>query len=205
MGRFLSATMGKGLVKKFSSARSVLDAPFGDSRGKRAVKIMRTGPRGIREQFRDQTEYRESSSTPWEKKQKFGTKSARGKTMLGKGDYRKAWMGGSGGVETTNAKVVTVGIDPAFHPQVRIHQGSAPFVLIRPKKKTKTGQWAMKFTIHYLYGVWLTNATLERGLKIARRRISVSTQVRSEVAKMLKSETAKKLGLKVAGPREVAA
>lgn len=205
MAKFLSASMGKGLVKKFSSARSVLDAPFGDTRGKRAVKIMRTGPRGIREQFRDQTEYRESSATPWAKKQKFGTKSARGKTMLGTGAYRKAWLGGAGGIETTGDKVITVGVEPALFPQVKIHQAASLFTLIRPKKKTKSGQWAMKFAIHYLYGVWLTNATLERGLKIVRRRISVSTQVRSEVAKMLKSETAKKLGLKVAGPREVAA
>lgn len=158
---------------------------------------MRTGTHGIREQFRDQTEYREDLSYRWDKKKRFGTKSARGKTMLGKGDYRRAWLGGAGAIETVGKSSVEIGVDREMFPQVRIHQGSAPFVLIKPKRKTKSGQWKMKFAIHHLFGVWLTDATLERGLKVARRRLSISKDVRKAVAEMLTGAAKKKMGLSV--------
>jgi hypothetical protein len=62
----------------------------------------------------------------------------------------------------------------------------------------------MRFFLGLTYGVWLTKARLERGLSVARRRISVSNDVKREVAAMFGAETKKKLGIVTQGIRRAA-
>ncbi len=197
--------LGRNLVRKFRSGKAVVEKPLLDSRGKQAVRTLRFGTRGISDQFKDQTEYRGSGSTPWDKTQDFGTRKAPRKTMQASGGYRTAWLGGPGGVENISANAIEIGVDRGDFPRVAIHQGSAPFVKVFPKKRTKGGKdWAMRFFLGLTYGVWLTKKRLEMGLKIPRRRLSVSSDVRKAVAIMVKNETRKALGVGVQGPRAVA-
>ena len=173
--------------------------------GKATAKILRTGTKGISHQFRDQTEYRGAQSIPWERTKPFGTKKAPRKTMLGTKRYRTAWLGGAGSIETIDANTVTIGVDRGAFPQVAVHQSAKPFTLIRPKRKTKSGHWAMQFFLGLTYGVWLTNARLEKGLKVPRRRLSVSDDVKKEVAAMFRGVVMKSRGVKAQGPKELAA
>ena len=197
--------LGKNLVRKFRSGKAVVEKPLLDSRGKQAVKLLRFGTRGISDQFKDQTEYRGSGSTPWDKTQDFGTRKAPRKTMQASGGYRRAWLGGAGGVENISANAIEIGVDRGDFPRVAIHQGSASSVRVYPKKRTKGGKdWAMRFYLGLTYGVWLTKKRLEMGLKIPRRRLSVSSDVRGAVALMVKNETRRALGVGVQGPRAVA-
>jgi hypothetical protein len=125
--------------------------------------------------------------------------------MQASGGYRTAWLGGAGGVENITANAIEIGVDRGDFPRVAIHQGSASFVKVFPKKRTKGGKdWAMRFFLGLTYGVWLTKKRLEMGLKIPRRRLSVSSDVRKAIAGMVKADTKKKLGLSVQGPRSAA-
>lgn len=176
-----------------------------DSRGKQAVRLLRTGTRGISDQFKDQTEYRGAQAIPWERTKDFGTRKAPRKTMQATGDYRAAWLGGTGSVENISQNAIEIGVDRGDFPRVAIHQGSAPSVKVFPKKRAKGGKdWAMRFFLGLTYGVWLTKARLEKGLKIPRRRLSVSSDVRKAVALMVKVETRKAMGVGVQGPRRAA-
>lgn len=200
MGSFIAVQnriTGK-LRNRLGSARTVLAKPLAETRGQQAAKLLRFGTRGISDQFKDQTEYRGNGATAWQKKHAFGTKSARGKTMLDKGDYRAAWLGrAAGSVETITDNTLTIGVEREIYPQVAIHQGSAASVTVKPKTRTKNGKdWKMRFFLGLTYGVWLTKARLEKGLVIARRRLSVSTEVRKAIANMVKNETRKQLGVK---------
>lgn len=195
----------KKIASRLRGGKSVLERPLLDSRGKQAVKLLRFGTKGISDQFKDQTEYRGSGSTPWDKTQPFGTRKAPRKTMQASGNYRAAWLGGAGGLENISANAIEIGVDRGQFKQVAIHQGSAASVKVFPKSRTKGGKdWKMRFFLGLTYGVWLTKKRLEMGLKIPRRRLSVSSDVRNAVAGMVKAETKKKLGLSVQGPRAVA-
>ena len=195
----------KKIASRLRGGKKILERPLLDSRGKQAVKLLRFGTRGISDQFKDQTEYRGTGSAPWEKTQDFGTRKAPRKTMQASGGYRAAWLGGAGGVENISANAIEIGVDRGKFKQVAIHQGSAPFVKVYPKKRAKGGKdWAMRFFLGLTYGVWLTKKRLEMGLKIPRRRLSVSSDVRKAVAGMVKAETKRALGVGVQGPRAVA-
>ena len=195
----------KKIASRLRGGKKILERPLLDSRGKQAVKLLRFGTRGISDQFKDQTEYRGTGSTPWDKTQDFGTRKAPRKTMQASGGYRVAWLGGTGGVENISANAIEIGVDRGQFKQVAIHQGSAPFVKVYPKKRAKGGKdWAMRFFLGLTYGVWLTKKRLEMGLKIPRRRLSVSSDVRKAVAGMVKAETKRALGVGVQGPRAVA-
>lgn len=197
--------LGNNLIRKFRAGKAVLEKPMLESRGAKAVKLLRTGTRGISDQFKDETEYRGSGSSAWKKTQPFGTRKAPRKTMQASGLYRAAWLGGAGGTEKIEANSITIGVEADKFPRVKIHQGSAASVRVFPKKRTKGGKdWKMRFFLGLTYGVWLTRARIEKGLEIARRRLSVSTDVRKAVARMVAAETKKKLGVGVQGPRAVA-
>lgn len=222
MGKFFSMkdNATRKIIKRLRNGRHVVESPLAETRGQQAAKLLRFTARGISDQFKDQTEYRGNSAIAWQKKHAFGTKSARGKTMLGEGDYRKSWLGrGPGSIESITDNVLTVGVDRGVHPQVAIHQGSASSVTVKPKTHIKAGtitvhrvtkggrkytqtrkkdatDWTMRFFLGLTYGVWLTKARLEKGLVIARRRLSVSTEVRKAIANMVKNETRKQLGVK---------
>ncbi len=137
----------------------------------------------------DATEYRLKSSSKWTKTKPFGTREA-GKTMLGSGNYKSAWLGGFGGIEKITPQSVEIGVESNLFPQVKIHQGSRPSVTVKPKRRTKGGKdWKMRFFLGLTYGVWMSKKRIEQGFKIPRRRVSVSSAVRKEVLQMLKRET----------------
>ena len=171
----------RNLVRKVDSGAKVIAKPFAETRGAAAVKIMRTGTKGVERQFVDTTEYRLKSSSKWAKTKPFGDRKA-GKTMLGTGAYKASWLGGFDGIEKITPQSVEIGVQKERHPQVAIHQGSRAVVTIRPTLK-------MRFFLGFTYGVWLTKETMKSGLKIARRRISISSEVKSEVAQMVRRET----------------
>ena len=207
MAKFMSVRgeLAKSLGRKFRAGKSVLKAPLLESRGTQAVRILRTGPGGIKDQFAAQAEFRGGSVIPWARTKPFGTKPAPRSTMQGKGDYKRSWLGGPGSIERVHANSVEIGVDKGLHPQVAIHQGSRTSVTVKPRQKTKNGKdWKMRFFLGMTYGVWLTKARIEQGLKIPRRRLSVSNRVRKAVGLMVAAETKKAMRVGVQGPRAVA-
>lgn len=206
MAKFMSVRgeLAKSLGRRFRAGQSVLKAPLLESRGAQAVKLLRFSQGGIRDQFTAQAEMRGSSVIPWERTKPFGTKKAPRSTMQGKGDYRRSWLGGPGSLEQISANMVKIGVDRGLHPQVAIHQGSRTSVTVKPRQKTKNGDWKMRFFLGLTYGVWLSKARIERGLKIARRRLSISTPVRKAIARMVAVETKRAMSVGVQGPKAVA-
>lgn len=179
----------RALAGRVQGASRVVSQPFAEARGQQAAKIMRTGTRGVRAQFVDQTEYRLNTSSPWARTKPFGSRKA-GKTMLGSGGYKSAFLGGAGSVTRVTPVSVEIGVDAGLFPQVKIHQGSRPSVTVKPKRRTKGGKdWKMRFFLGLTYGVWMSKKRIEQGFKIPRRRVSVSSAVRKEVLQMLKRET----------------
>ncbi len=189
----VDAAAMRNLVKRVGAGKPVLTDPFNDGRGREAVKIMRTGPKGVYRQFVDQTEYRLNTATPWKKGHDFGNRKAPRKTMLGSGLYRSAWGGGAGAIEKITKTSVELGVDSGLFPQVKIHQSRRPWTLVKPKEKVlkmgpNYGQWTMRWFFGLTYGIWMSNKRVGKGFKIYRRRVSVSSDVRKAVGKMLREQ-----------------
>lgn len=183
------------MIRRVGEAKVALFRPFADQRGKSAVQILRFGPRGIREQFTDETEYRNRSAYPWLDSEAFGRTPAPISTLNRTGRYKSAWLGGPGGkTETTDASL-TIGVDRGAFPQVAIHQGRRSSVTVKPKKRSSTrpNDWAMRFYLGMVHGVWLSIKRIKRGLKIRRRRLSVSSDVKKAIALMLRDTTKGKI------------
>lgn len=189
----VDASAMKRLVQRVNVGASVLGKPFAETRGLQAAKILRVGTRGVYRQFVDQTEYKLNQAIPWARTKPFGTRKA-GKTMLGSGLYRGAWLGAAGAITRITPASVEVGVSRSLFPQVAIHQGKRSVVTIKPKARTKGGKdWKMRFFLGLTYGVWMSKARLARGLKVPRRRVSVSSDVRKAVGKMISKETGGKI------------
>jgi hypothetical protein len=185
----------KRLVQRVQAGASVLGKPFAETRGVEAARIMRFGPKGVQRQFVDTTEYRLNQSIPWAKTKPFGSRKA-GKTMLGSGGYKSAFLGGAGAITRITPTSVEIGVSKGLYPQVAIHQGRRSSVTVKPKARTRGGKdWKMRFFLGLTYGVWISKKRLERGLKIPRRRVSVSSDVRRAVGKMVGKTTRGKLRL----------
>lgn len=189
--------MAENLVRRFAAGKAVLQKPLAETRAQQAAKLLRFHVRGIRDQFTAQAEMRGATTSPWAKSQPFGTKKAPSRTMQGSGDYRRAWLGGAGSTETVSTNSVTIGVEREMFPQVAIHQGSRMSTTVYPKKRTKGGKdWKMRLFLGMTYGVWMSKARIEKGLKILRRRLSVSNDVKKAIAQMVKNETRAAMGSK---------
>ncbi len=186
----VDASAMRRIVSRVNASRPVLLQPFGQARGLQAAKIMRAGPKGVMRQFVDQTEYRAQASIPWARTKPFGNRKAPRKTMLGRGLYRAAWMGGAGATERITPSSVQIGVDRGLFPQVRIHQSRNASTKIKATQK-------MRYFLGLNYGVWLKKSTMKRGLIVPRRRVSVASDTRKAVAKMLVQE----FGSKFRAPR----
>ena len=186
----IDASAMRRIVGRVNAGRTVLQTPFGQGRGLQVAKIMRTGPKGVYRQFVDQTEYRGTSAIPWARTKPFGKKPAPRKTMLGSGLYRSAWMGGAGGTERITSTSVEIGVDRGLFPQARIHQSRSAKTKIKPTVRMR---WFLGLT----YGVWLSKATMRKGITIARRRVSVASDTRKAALLFLRRE----VGAKVRLPR----
>lgn len=199
MGSFISArsNLARNLVRRFAAGKAVLQKPLAETRAQQAAKLLRFHVRGIRDQFTAQAEMRGAGTTAWAKSKPFGTKKAPNRTMQGSGDYRRAWLGGAGSTETVSANSVTIGVEREIFPQVSIHQGPRTSTTVFPKRRTKGGRdWKMRLFLGMTYGVWMSKARIEKGLKILRRRLSVSNDVKKAIALMVKNETRKAMGAK---------
>ena len=183
----LDTTGIKMLVKNIGEGKKVFERPLAEGRADIALRLLRFGPKGIEQQFQDSREYRNEQSKAWDRTMPFGSIPAPDKTMIRTGAYMKAWLGlGPGSMPpSTDESVVTCGVDPKSFPQVAIHQGSKEEFTIRPKKpsSTRPGDWAMRWKLGLMAGVWMSIASIEKGIKIKRRRLSVSTEVRRAIAK----------------------
>lgn len=186
----VDASAMKRIVARVGAGRAVLAKPFDQGRGLQVAKIMRMGPKGVYRQFVDQTEYRGTSAIPWVRTKPFGNRPAPRKTLLGTGLYRSAWLGGAGGTEKITASSVEIGVDRGLFPQVRIHQSRSAKTKIKPTVRMR---WFLGLT----YGVWLSKATMRKGLSIARRRVSVAAETRKAAVLFLRRE----VGAKVRLPR----
>ena len=187
----VDAAAMRNLVKRVGAGKPVVSDPFADGRGREAAKIMRTGPKGVYRQFVDQTEYRLNTATPWARTKNFGNRKAPRKTMLGSGTYRSSWMGGAGAIEKITKTSVELGVDAGLNPQVKIHQGKKPFHIVRadPTNRSKGGRLKMFWALYFISGIMFSEKRLIRkGFKIYRRRVSVSSDVRKAVGKMLREQ-----------------
>ena len=117
--------------------------------------------------------------------------------MHGSGAYRSAFLGGAGAVQRITANSIEVGVNSGRFPQVKVHQGAYATRRIKPKAKVSSGpnkgQWKMRFYLGLTYGVWMKNATLTKGLKLPRRRVSVASATRKEISRFLARDIKVKL------------
>lgn len=183
---------------RMGEASKVCAKPLSSTRGAEAMKILRFGTRGIRQQFADQMEYRGKSAIPWKKGHDFGIKKAPAKTMIGTGGYMSAFLGGAGGISKITPNTIEVGASATKFPQVKIHQGRFASRRIKPKEKVAKlgpnyGQWTMRWFLGLTYGVWIKNSKLTKGLLVHRRRVSVSSAVNKEISKFLRRDILTKI------------
>lgn len=182
-----------GIVQGVARGQRIFAKPFEGERAQTAAKILRFGPGGIKEQFDNSTEMRRNANYPWRATEPFGTRPGNATPMAG-GPYERAWLGiGSGSIAKSTDNSLEVGVDAGQFPQVRVHQGNRPFVRIRAKTPAKRkGDWAMRIYLGLTYGVWLTVRKVRvEGMKLYRRRVSVSNEVMSRIRKSLHEEFGK--------------
>lgn len=199
-----TSALKRRMNRIFNEGKS-LAKPLNSTRGAEAIRILRLGTRGIRSQFADQTEYRGKSAIPWKKGHDFGIKKAPAKTMIGTGAYMSAFLGGAGRIQRITANSVEVGVDPAKFPQVKIHQGRYAVRVIKPKqtmrshttarRRNKNGSFSvvtksttdynMRWFLGLTYGAWMSKARIKKGLRVARRRVSVASATRKEISTYL--------------------
>src|SRR6185436_15772927 len=86
---------------------------------------------------------------------------------------------------TSGGARFAVGVDGNAFPQARVFQKSSP-TTVRPKKKSKGGRYAMAWFLGLTYGVWFSNARLERGLVIHPRRVSLGPDVKKRAQEILR-------------------
>jgi hypothetical protein len=106
------------------------------------------------------------------------------------------WLGkGPGADQKINPSSIAVSVDAGVHPQVKIHQSSRPFTIVRPnpKNRSKGGRLKMFWALWFKYGVMMSEKRLLKGFRIARRRVSVSSPVKKEIAAMVAKHTTAKI------------
>jgi hypothetical protein len=73
-----------------------------------------------------------------------------------------------------------VGVEASAFPQARVFQAKSA-TTVYPKKMGKRGRYAMGWLLGMKFGVWMSNARLQKGLKIEPRRFSLGPLVRDRV------------------------
>jgi len=155
-------------------------------------QAMRFGPGGIRQQFATSTEIGPSGTTVWPRTKPFGTKAPGLRVLRQTGAYEAGWEGRGAGSLTAARPIAggahfAVGIDAGVFPQAKVFQAQGP-TLIKPKKMGKRGRYAMAWFLGMKYGVWLSNARLERGFLIQPRRLSINNpQVAAQARAILRN------------------
>ena len=149
-------------------------------------QAMRFGHGGLRQGFATSTEIGPSGTFMWPRTKPFGTRQPGIRALRQTGAYEAGWLGRGAGSMTTARAIpggahFAVGIDAGRFPQARVFQAQGP-TLIKPKKMGKRGRYAMAWFLGMRYGVWLSNARLEKGFLIQPRRLSINnSQVRANL------------------------
>ena len=186
IGKFLSVEFSaRGLTEKFAAGRAILKTPFSGSTGRASIEAVRFGPGGFARQFADEAEYYNQTKTPWPRTQPFGSRPAPSKTLVGKGRLRAAWLGGSGAIGKIEfGKRITVGVSGASVPYAGVFQSDIP-TIVRAKKKTKSGQYAMRIFLGLTFGVWITNDKAKLGMVIRPRRVNVNREMVLNIVRII--------------------
>lgn len=120
----------------------------------------------------------DGSIRPWAPRVPFGNKVAPGGLLNDTGAYQAALQGGAGSITRVDDTSATIGVDGSAFPYAAVHRGGGDAsnidtspVKIFPKKLSSgsRGGWAMFWALGLRFGVWLSKATLERGITIPRR------------------------------------
>lgn len=133
----------------------------------------------VREEFDGKQWFAPSGSTVgWAPLVPFGQRSPERPPLIGTGAYAAAWQGvGTGAITQIRPDGATIGVSGSVFPFAAALRGgagpdpsTAP-TLIRPKKRSagKRGGWAMFWFLGLELGVWLSQATLARGLRLPGR------------------------------------
>jgi hypothetical protein len=147
------------------------------------------------------------SRVPWKPTQRFGRARGAGeslgeglgasKTLIRSGGTFRAWQGrGAGAIVNVTNKTVQVGVDLGRFPGERFLRGGTgaqlfmgPYIS-RPKKRVKNWQrwnggpqqWAQWWYLFFRYGVTLSKATMERGLRnYARPHATMNPLLRQQI------------------------
>ena len=120
----------------------------------------------------------DGSIRPWPARVPFGNRVPKGGLLYETGGYQGALQGGAGSITRVDDTSATVGVDGGAFPYAVFHRGGgdasnlnlAPLI-IKPKRIASgtRGGWAMFWALGLRFGVWLSKATLEKGLTLPRR------------------------------------
>jgi hypothetical protein len=191
IGDFLKVEFSAaGLTDRFATARAVLEKPFAGSTGIAAIAAMRRGGAGsFAQQFAVESEWGMSGQKSWPKTKDFGTRKAPPKT-LGGGPLQAAWLGGAGSLETVEqgGRAIAVGVSGSALPYAGVFQRTGP-TIIRAKRKTKSGQYAMRIFLGLTFGVWITNDKAELGMVVMPRRLGVNRLMLGRIVELIVKDT----------------
>lgn len=177
-----SARVGMRLTSQTAGFRAVADRLDDLSPVmKKAVALIRDS---VAREFLNRAWYPpEGGSIPWTPLVPFGNRrNGSEKPLIDTGALFEALMGqGPGGFVQIGPRSVSVGVSASAFPYAKLVRGGtganirlSPWI-IRPRKaargRSKTGarRWAMFWFLGFTYDVWLTEATLERGLRLKPR------------------------------------
>lgn len=183
-----------GIVKGVARGQRIFAKPFEGERAQTAAKILRFGPGGIKEQFDYSVEMRKAAIYPWKVTEPFGNRPGSSAPMAG-GRYERAWLGlDRGSITRGEDKSVEIGVMESEFPQVKVHQGNRPMVKIFANKPApnRKGDWAMRIYLGLTYNFWFTiHKVRVEGIRLVRRRVSISNEVLAKIRKNLHEEFGK--------------
>jgi len=171
---------------------SVLQRPFAGNRGRDVLRVCRKKSAGsVQAQFDSQTYMGRAASYRWERTGPFGRRPAPKATMVRKGAYKRAALGGKpGAYEKITDNEIVFGVDENIHPQEAMHQKNAPTrIRANPNNRTSKGRLKMQGALYAITGVWFPESfLLGRGFIMQPRKFGVNTRMLRDVIRYLQNE-----------------
>jgi hypothetical protein len=169
----------RATAKRFDDIQRRLRRPMANGGATIVAHIMRHGGGSVSRQFQTTTYInRTGARIPWKRTKKFGRRPPPPRTLHRTGALERAWTGTGAGSFTrhTNTRVV-IGVDRSKFPHASVFQTILP-TIVRPKPPLGArGRHRMGWFLGMRFGVWLSNARLEQGLKIFPRRLGVNPEM----------------------------